>query len=196
MSSFVYDANDQLTKETLPDGTINTYDYDAVGNRTASEVNGEKATFTYNDANQITTKNETAYTYDADGNLLQDENYKYKYNPQQRLTKVTTLDDQTIASYTYDENGLRLTKTIGDKTHEYFYNDEVLEMEVVKVKDVVTEYRSYEWSGYTPLGMIIKKQNESGTFETVKEGEPVHNVLLLARPTCILQAAIHYEPSW
>ncbi|MFB9220419.1 RHS repeat-associated core domain-containing protein [Kurthia sibirica] len=39
-------------------------------------------------------------------------------------------------------------------------------MEVVKVKDTVTEYRSYEWNGYTPLGMIIKKQNESGTFET------------------------------
>ena len=41
---------------------------------------------------------------------------------QQRLTKVTTLDDQTIASYTYDENGLRLTKTVGDTTHEYLYN--------------------------------------------------------------------------
>ncbi|RIJ62890.1 RHS repeat domain-containing protein [Rummeliibacillus sp. POC4] len=132
-------------------------------------MNGEKATFTYNDANQIATKNETAYTYDADGNLLQDENYKYTYNQQQRLTKVTTLDDLTIALYTYDENGLRLTKTVGDKTHEYFYNDEVLEMEVVKVKDVITEYRSYEWSGYTPLGMIIKKQNESGTFETVRK---------------------------
>ncbi|VEI08219.1 RHS repeat-associated core domain-containing protein [Kurthia zopfii] len=166
VSSFVYDANDQLTKETLPDGTMNTYKYDEVGNRTASEVNGEKATFTYNDANQIAAKNEIAYTYDADGNLLKDENYKYTYNQQQSLTKVTTLDDQTIASYTYDENGLRLTKTIGDKTHEYFYNAEVLEMEVVKVKDTVTEYRSYEWSGYTPLGMIIKKQNKSGTFET------------------------------
>ncbi|MFP7358603.1 hypothetical protein SFB93_07390 [Kurthia gibsonii] len=41
---------------------------------------------------------------------------------QQRLTKVTTLDDQTISSYTYDENGLRLTKTVGDTTHEYLYN--------------------------------------------------------------------------
>lgn len=52
--------------------------YDAVGNRTASEVNGEKAAFTYNEANQIATKNETAYTYDAGGNLLQDEHYKRK----------------------------------------------------------------------------------------------------------------------
>ena len=104
MSSFVYDANDQLEEETLPNGTMNTYKYDEVGNRTASEVNGEKVTFTYNDANQIATKNETAYTYDADGNLLQDEHYKYMYNPQQRLSKVTTLDDQIIASYTYVNN--------------------------------------------------------------------------------------------
>ncbi|GEK35497.1 hypothetical protein [Kurthia sibirica] len=66
----------------------------------------------------------------------------------------------------------QLTKTVGDTTHEYFYNDEVLNMEVVKVKDVVTEYRSYEWNGYTPLGMMVKAKNESGTFETVKEGEP------------------------
>ncbi|MFB9220413.1 hypothetical protein [Kurthia sibirica] len=71
-------AYDQLKEEILPDGTMNTYEYDGVGNRTASEVNGEKATFTYNDANQIATKNETAYTYDKDGNLLQDEHYKRK----------------------------------------------------------------------------------------------------------------------
>lgn len=69
-------------------------------------------------------------------------------------------------------------------------------MEVVKVNNTVTEYRSYEWSSYTPLGMIVKAKNDAGTFETVKEGEPVHNVLLLARPTCVQQAAIHYEPSW
>lgn len=42
-------------------------------------------------------------------------------------------------------------------------------MEAVKVKDVVTEYRSYEWNGYTPLGMMVKSKNESGTFETVRK---------------------------
>ncbi|MFB9220417.1 hypothetical protein [Kurthia sibirica] len=61
---------------------------------------------------------------------------------------------------------MRLTKTVGDTTHEYFYSGEVLDMEVVKVKDTVTEYRSYEWNGYTPLGMMVKAKNESGTFET------------------------------
>ncbi|MCM3318049.1 DNRLRE domain-containing protein [Rummeliibacillus stabekisii] len=165
VSGFEYDGNDQLTQETLPDGTINTYAYDAVGNRTESDVNGTKATFTYNDVNQIAKKNDTTYVYDTDGNLTKDENYQYTYN-QQRLTKVETLDGKVVASYTYDENGLRLTKTVGETTHEYFYNNELLDMEVVKVHDTINEYRSYEWDGYTPLGMIIKAKNDTGTFES------------------------------
>lgn len=166
VNSFEYDQNDQLIKETLSDGTINSYEYDAVGNRTQSDANGIISTFTYNDANQIKMKNDTAFEYDKDGNLLQDENYKYTYNQQQRLTQVKTLEGNPIASYTYDEDGLRLTKTVGDTTHEYFYNNEVLDMEVVKVNDIVTEYRSYEWSGYTPLGMIVKTKNDANNFET------------------------------
>ncbi|WP_010305529.1 RHS repeat domain-containing protein [Kurthia senegalensis] len=43
VSSFVYDANNQLTKETIPDGTINTYACDEVGNCKASDPNGKKA---------------------------------------------------------------------------------------------------------------------------------------------------------
>lgn len=165
-STFEYDQNNQLKKENLPVGTVNTYEYDAVGNRTKSNVNGNEFTFTYNDANQITKKNDATYKYDADGNLVQDENYQYTYNEQQRLTKVQTLDGKDVASYTYDENGLRLSKTVGDTTHEYFYNDEVLDMEVVKVNNEITQYCSYEWNGYTPLGMIVKAKNDTGEFET------------------------------
>ncbi|WP_164489662.1 hypothetical protein [Rummeliibacillus sp. TYF005] len=44
----------------------------------------------FNDANQIQKKNNTDYQYDADGNLLQDEHFKYTYNEAQRLTSVQT----------------------------------------------------------------------------------------------------------
>lgn len=51
------------------------------------------------------------------------ENYKYTYNQQQRLIQVKIFDGNLVASYTYDENGLRITKTIGDTTYAYFYNN-------------------------------------------------------------------------
>ncbi|MGG0788662.1 RHS repeat-associated core domain-containing protein [Peribacillus simplex] len=76
------------------------------------------------------------------------------------------MDGKDVASYTYDESGLRLSKTVGDTTHEYFYNNEVLDMEVVKVNNDITQYRSYEWSGYTPLGMIVKAKDDAGKFDT------------------------------
>ena len=55
---------------------------------------------------------------------------------------------------------------MGDTTHEYFYNDEVLDMEAVKKNGEVTEYRSYEWDGYTPLGLIVKEKEASGNYQT------------------------------
>ena len=78
--------------------------------------------------------------------------------------KVQTLTGKVVATYTYDENGLRLTKTVGDTTHEYFYNDEVLNMEVVKTNGK-TQYRYYEWNGYTPLGMIVKEDGEEKAYQ-------------------------------
>lgn len=39
-------------------------------------------------------------------------------------------------------------------------------MEIVKVKDEITQYRTYEWNGNIPLGIIIKAKNNAGEFET------------------------------
>ncbi|MGG4266077.1 DNRLRE domain-containing protein [Peribacillus simplex] len=166
VSRFEYDKSEQLTKETLPNGDVNTYEYDGVGNRTKAKLKGKEYTFSYNDANQITKKNATAYKYDANGNLLEDENYKYAYNERQQLTSVKTFAGKDIVAYTYDEDGLRLTKTIGTTRHEYFYNDDVLDMEIVKENNQITQYRSYEWNEYIPLGMIVKEKDAMGTFQT------------------------------
>jgi len=127
----------------------------------------------FNDANQIEKKNDTDYQYDADGNLLQDEHFKYTYNEAQRLTNVQTLEGNTVASYTYDENGLRLTKTVGDTTYEYFYNNEVLDMEVVKKNGEVTQYRSYEWNDYTPNWTDRKRKR--GIRKLPNQNVPIHH---------------------
>ncbi|MDM5210821.1 DNRLRE domain-containing protein [Peribacillus sp. NJ4] len=165
-TTYAYDQNEQLVKEILSNGQENTYSFDKVGNRLTSNINDKKITFTYNDANQIKTKNDIVYKYDVDGNLIQDENYHYTYNAMQQLTVVEQLDGRKIASYTYDENGLRLTKTVGDTIHEYFYNNEVLDMEVIKQNNQVISFRSYEWNQYNPLGMIVKEKDTTDTWTT------------------------------
>nr|WP_255416322.1 RHS repeat-associated core domain-containing protein [Rummeliibacillus sp. POC4] len=161
---YVYDSNNQLTKETLPDGTIIEYQYDAVGNRLETKQGSKVDSFEYNHANQITTKNGVNYTYDADGNLTQDEHYKYEYNALGQQTRVTDLNGKEIARYEYDETSLRTKKIMGDETHEYFYDNEVLVMEVIKKNNQV-KYVYYQWDDHTPLGMIVKEKDTLGEWK-------------------------------
>ncbi|RPJ94054.1 hypothetical protein CW357_17395 [Rummeliibacillus sp. TYF005] len=51
-TTYEYDGNNQLTKETFSNGDVNSYQYDEVGNRKVAHVNGIDFTFSYNDANQ------------------------------------------------------------------------------------------------------------------------------------------------
>lgn len=165
VSSFTYDKNNQLIQEVLPDGTINEYSYDDVGNRKESTRGDKTDFFSYNEANQIVTKNDLVYKYDEDGNLIQDEQYKYEYNALGYQTRVSDLKDKEVAHYEYDEAGLRIKKIMGSKTHEYYYDDNQLSLEVIRNGDSIEQYRSYQWDGYTPLGMVIREKDGSGNWQ-------------------------------
>lgn len=165
ITSFEYNLNDQLIKEVLQDRT-NSYMYDAVGNRLSANLGNKENNYVYNNLNQITKKNDIPYLYDLDGNLVKDEKYQYNYDEQQNLIKVQSLDGKLSAEYTYDEDGQRISKVVGNKTHQYFYNDNLLSIEVIKVGSDISQYRYYEWNESTPLGMITKTKTDTGTFST------------------------------
>ncbi|MEJ9232985.1 DNRLRE domain-containing protein [Peribacillus butanolivorans] len=165
VTNFTYDKNNQLTREVLPNGTINQYSYDDVGNRKESTRDDKTDIFLYNEANQIVTKNDIAYIYDAEGNLIQDEHHKYKYNALGYQTRVTDLQDKEVARYEYDEFGIRTKKIVGSKTHEYYYDRNQLSLEVIRDGDTIEQYRNYQWDGYTPLGMIIREKDESANWQ-------------------------------
>jgi large repetitive protein len=111
-----YNACDQITSVTDPDGNKTSYTYDAYGNKaTVSDPLG----------------NVTDYTYDADGDLLTTvlENYtgdpvvplapvnltleSRAYDPAGRLASVTDAMGR-VTSYTYTDNGLTASVTVSE----------------------------------------------------------------------------------
>ena len=64
-----------------------------------------------------------SYTYDAVGNPLSDGVYNYVWSGG-RLKEVRgATDNELIAAYTYDANGLRSSKTVGNTRCEYYYSE-------------------------------------------------------------------------
>jgi len=101
--SYQYDELNQLTQETLLDGTTISYEYDSVGNRTKKIVtvggNPTTTNYTYNDGNELVSVNGQAYTYDQNGNLTNNGNKTFIYNAENMLIEVKDSSNQTINCY-------------------------------------------------------------------------------------------------
>jgi RHS repeat-associated protein len=116
--SFNYDANGRLTYWNYSpmgggSGTQENYTYDAAGNL----LTKGSRTFTYNSANQITN---AGYTYDTNGNMTGDGSKIFIYNALNQLTQVKRASDNVvIATYAYNHNGLRRSKTVSGVTTTY-----------------------------------------------------------------------------
>jgi RHS repeat-associated protein len=117
-----YDAIDRLTS-----GPGESYDYDAVGNRT---TNGD---YTYGDVNQLVTFTSLDYTYDANGNqvtrLMGTGGQSRVYDFENRLTQVDLVGSLgphpqvlTVA-YKYDALGRRIERTHSDGLVQRFVYD-------------------------------------------------------------------------
>ncbi|MBB5324544.1 RHS repeat-associated protein [Anoxybacillus tepidamans] len=148
--TYQYDALNQLTKETLADGTTITYEYDAVGNRTKKIVNNgttTTTTYTYDAADQLTAVNGQAYTYDANGNLTNNGNKTFVYDDDNRLIEVKNVSGTTIASFTYDQLGRRISKTTSNGTIYYHYDGDSNQVlyETDANNNIVAEYT---WDAY------------------------------------------------
>lgn len=131
--SYQYDALNQLTRETLLDGTIIDYQYSPVGNRTKKIVtqNGTSTTtnYTYDGADQLTNVNGQAYSYDANGNLLDNGNKKFIWDSEGRLTEVRKKSDNSlIAQYEYDSQGRRVKSTVNSIVTNYHYDGDSIQV--------------------------------------------------------------------
>ena len=130
-NSYSYDARNWLTAAAYPDGRIETFAYDPVGNRIHLGGAGSTPTdYAYGPVNRLlaaATATETnAYTYDAAGRLVgqavngQDRTYGYDF-----MSRMTSLTDTngSVFSYAFDGEGNRIRQNLNDCLETRFVYD-------------------------------------------------------------------------
>jgi RHS repeat-associated protein len=142
--SYQYDVLNQLTQETLADGTTISYEYDAAGNRTKKSVtqggNTTTTNYTYDVANQLTAINGQAYTYDANGNQTNNGAKTFIYDVENRLIEVKNSTGTSLASFTYDKDGKRLSMTTASGTINFHYSGDKVIYETDATNNIVASY--------------------------------------------------------
>jgi len=123
-TNYDYDNVYRVTNVTYPSGNPfapTAYSYDPVGNRT--QVQGDVTDiYSSNILNQYTQVNQTAYTYDGNGNLTSDGASTYSYDYENRLTAGTVPARGLSLSYTYDPLGRRIQKSVNGQATSYIYD--------------------------------------------------------------------------
>ncbi|MCK4788902.1 MAG: RHS repeat protein, partial [Desulfobacteraceae bacterium] len=122
--AFTYDTLNRHTSAEGRYGAIN-YTYDDVGNRLTKTVNDDTDDYTYltgtNKLDHITGANPTSFTYDANGNTTAIGSKTLISNHNNRLIRVEE-GESTVAEYTYNGLGQRVTKTVDGTTTVFHYD--------------------------------------------------------------------------
>ncbi len=135
IQQFTYDELNQLVRaDDLEKNCTEIYNYDNGGNITSvttypltwGSLDGVTVTstvnYTYGDTNwkdKLTSYNGQAITYDEIGNPLSYRGYTLSWQNGRQLASLS--GNGVTASYTYDVDGLRTTKTVNGVKHEYYY---------------------------------------------------------------------------
>jgi YD repeat-containing protein len=107
-----------LTEANYSNGDYYHYAYDAAGNRETQQKSilglVTSDTYVYDDANRLTSLNGVTYTWENNGNLLNDGTNIYTYDSANRLIAVS--NQQSAISYSYNGLNDRLRETVNGST--------------------------------------------------------------------------------
>jgi len=140
--TFTYDGLQRL-KTGGTAAVTETYDYDAVGNRTTSFLS---TAHTYDDVNRLTADDQFTYTYDVNGNLetktsiaVPTDVTTYYWDFQDQLTQID-FPGGTSATYNYDGLGRRIEKNVNGTITRYIYDGEDIVLEYDGTNTFVARY--------------------------------------------------------
>ena len=137
---YSYDELNRLVDAAhpLPGSPLETFDYDAMGNRLLRD--GQTLLATFDAANRLVEDEESCYAYDLNGNLTSKEAKvaglcngagqwtEYDYDPENQLTEVR-IDGTPVGSYRYDGLGRRIEKDASGVITQYVYDNEDILLE-------------------------------------------------------------------
>lgn len=147
--NYTYDSLNRLTSAVTTGSTSYpkwglSWTYDRYGNRTSQTVTAGSG---YNNAvtvdpatNRVTAMAGINFIYDASGNLIQDDLYKYTYDAENRLVEIQTLGSSVISTYAYDGYGQRSVKVAGTNRTFFLYSGGRL----------ISEFSDSSSASYTP----------------------------------------------
>jgi RHS repeat-associated protein len=123
--AFRYDANGELTGVDRGGTAIESYAYDANGNRTTPSA-------TYDVQDRLLTLGGVAYEHNADGFLTRRGSDTFRYSVSGPLLSATV--GGASISYAYDAVGRRVTRTDASGTRQYLYGNPRNRFQVTAVR--------------------------------------------------------------
>jgi RHS repeat-associated protein len=180
--SFSYDADNRLLLASSTTAGRYAYAYDSVDNVTTFETPAENADATYNNVNQVESFAGNSFSYDADGNLVNDGVRTYRWDAENRLVSVAFINEPNQQThFQYNGFGRRVAiVTAGDRepddvqeTH-YLWCGDVL-CQARNSRNIVTRryYPEGELSSYGPL---YYAQDQLGSVRDLLGGQTGHTV--------------------
>jgi RHS repeat-associated protein len=153
--TYSYDPLYRLTAITEADGsTLESVTYNQTGDRLSKAGSGlATGAYSYNpNTHQLIGAGNAARTVDANGNTTAisqaGSTYGFGYNPRNRMA-LTQLNQSTIATYSYNEDGERVAKTASGSTERYNY-DEGSQL----LSEYGTTNREYVYIGNIPVANL------------------------------------------
>ena len=166
---FTHDNRGNITKIDYPNGTHETFEYDAEDNLiSAVTTTGKTITYSYDELNRLKSKTYPngaveSYEYDKVGNVTaftdaRGKTTKYEYDELNRNTSITNALGKTT-SYTYNDDGLVETMTdANNHTYTYTYNADG-KCTIITLPDGKTLVTDYDLRG-----RITKETDQAGAF--------------------------------
>ena len=171
--TYGYDATDQLTGATAADlgGTVESYSYDALGNRITSHLS---TAHSHDAANRLLEDDQACYAYDANGNLTT-KTVKvagvctgavttHHWDPENRLVQID-LPGGSIARYIYDGLNRRIQKDVDGTVTTYLYDEEDILFEFAGDGPSATLVARYAHGAGIDEALVIQRDlDASGSF--------------------------------